>query len=78
MSTTSTIPRLTWEPMNVGGTGQGAGDIWHLHAYAHPATRYKRASWSVYRHTVKIAHGRATSFAAARHCAEIILASASA
>ena len=79
MSITSTLtPRLDWEPMNVGGTGQCAGDIWHIHAYAHPATRYRRASWSVYRHTVKIAYGFATSIAEARRSAEIILASASA
>lgn len=78
MSTTTTIPRLVWSPMNVGGTGQGAGNIWRIHAYVHPATRYRRASWSVYRHSEKIAYGFVTSITEARRSAEIILASASA
>jgi hypothetical protein len=71
------VPALVWEPMEVTLTrGQQTGDIWHLHAYARPATKYRRASWSVYRHTEKIAYGFATSLGEAKHAAEVIMASA--
>ena len=74
----TTVNRPTWGPMTADRQGQRTGDIWNLHAYAHPATKYERASWAVYRHTVKIAWGFETSLGKARRAAERVLASCSA
>lgn len=71
----------TWEPMSVGGRGQWTGNIWSLHAYAHPKVSRGAwatpARWTLYRHTLKVAEGTAPTIALARRAAEAAMDAAS-
>jgi len=63
---------VKWETDNLGlGPFQKTGDGWNLHAYAHRKSYWTgKASWSVHRHSVKIAGGFADSLGQARKAAE--------